>query len=97
MYKNWKDLIKPKALEIEKESLTPFYGKFTAKPLERGFGVTFGNSLRRILLSSLQGAAITQVQIKGVQHEFSTVKGVMEDVTDIILNLKEVKLKRNSE
>jgi len=97
MYKNWKDLIKPKALEIERESMTPNYGKFVAKPLERGFGLTIGNSLRRILLSSLQGAAITQILIKGISHEFSAVKGVMEDVTDIILNLKEVQLKMHSD
>jgi DNA-directed RNA polymerase subunit alpha len=97
MYKNWKDLIKPKALEIERDSLTPHYGKFVARPLERGFGITIGNGLRRILLSSLQGAAITSVAIKGVQHEFSTIKGVMEDVTEFILNLKEVKLKMHSE
>lgn len=96
MYKNWTDLIKPKGLEIDKETLTPFYGKFVAKPLERGFGTTIGNGLRRILLSSLQGAAITQIKIKGVQHEFSTIKGVMEDVTDVILNLKEVKLLMHS-
>ncbi len=96
MYKNWKDLISPKSLEIEKETLTPNYGKFVAKPLERGFGMTIGNSLRRILLSSLQGAAVTQIQIKGVQHEFTTIKGVMEDVTDIILNLKELRLKMHS-
>jgi DNA-directed RNA polymerase subunit alpha len=97
MYKNWKDLIKPKALEIERDSLTPHYGKYVARPLERGFGITIGNGLRRILLSSLQGAAITSVAIKGVQHEFSTIKGVMEDVTEFILNLKEVKLKMHSE
>ena len=73
--KSWKDLIRPKRLEAEKETLTPFYGKFTAEPLERGFGITIGNSLRRILLSSLQGAAITSVKIDGVLHEFSTVPG----------------------
>ena len=97
MYKNWQSLIKPKRLEAEEESLTPFYGKFVAEPLERGFGSTIGNSLRRILLSSIQGAAITSVRIKGVLHEFSTVPGVREDVTDIILNLKEVRLKLFSE
>lgn len=92
-YKNWRSLIRPKFLEIEKESHTSTYGKFTARPLERGFGITLGNSLRRILLSSLQGAAIVSVKIEGVVHEFSTVPGVKEDVTNIILNLKEVKLK----
>jgi DNA-directed RNA polymerase subunit alpha len=84
-------------LEAEKETLTPFYGKFTAEPFERGFGITIGNSLRRILLSSLQGAAITSVKIDGVLHEFSTIPGVKEDVTEIILNLKEVRLKLHTE
>jgi len=93
MYKNWRDLIKPKRLQIESDTLTDTYGKFFAEPFERGFGTTLGNSLRRILLSSLQGAAITSVRIKGVLHEFSTVPGVTEDVTDIILNLKGVLLK----
>lgn len=93
MQKNWRDLIKPKKLEVEKETLTGTYGKFVAEPLERGFGVTIGNSLRRILLSSLQGAAITSVRIDGVLHEFTSVPGVKEDVSDIILNLKQVRLK----
>ena len=97
MHRNWQSLIKPKRLEPEEETLTPFYGKFFAEPLERGFGNTIGNSLRRILLSSIQGAAITSVRIKGVLHEFSTVPGVSEDVTDILLNLKEVRLKLFSE
>jgi DNA-directed RNA polymerase subunit alpha len=92
-----KDLIRPKRLETEKETLTPFYGKFTAEPFERGFGITIGNSLRRILFSSLQGAAITSVKIDGVLHEFSTIPGVKEDVTEIILNLKEVRLKLHTE
>jgi len=93
MYRNWRDLIKPKSLEVEKDSLTGTYGKFTIKPLERGYGLTLGNSLRRILLSSLQGAAVYAVKIDGVLHEFSTIPGVREDVTNIILNLKELKLK----
>jgi DNA-directed RNA polymerase subunit alpha len=97
LYKSWKDLIRPKRLEVDKETLTPFYGKFTAEPFERGFGITIGNSLRRILLSSLQGAAITSVKIDGVLHEFSTVPGVKEDVTELILNLKEVRLKLHTE
>lgn len=92
-----RDLIRPKRLEVEKETLTPFYGKFIAEPLERGFGITIGNSLRRVLLSSIQGAAITSVKIDGVLHEFSTIPGVKEDVTDIILNLKEVRLKLHTE
>jgi len=84
-------------LEVDKETATPFFGKFTAEPLERGLGITLGNSLRRILLSSLQGAAITSVKIDGVLHEFSTIPGVKEDVTEIILNLKEVRLKLHTE
>lgn len=96
MYKNWRDLIRPKQLQVEKETLSNTYGKFYAEPFERGFGTTLGNSLRRILLSTLQGAAITSVRIKGVLHEFSTIQGVTEDVTDIILNLKGVRLKLHS-
>ncbi|NVN90688.1 MAG: DNA-directed RNA polymerase subunit alpha [Desulfuromonadales bacterium] len=96
MYKNWRDLIKPKQLQFEKESLSDTYGKFYAEPFERGFGTTLGNSLRRILLSSLQGSAIASVRIKGVLHEFSAIQGVTEDVTDIILNLKGVRLKLHS-
>ena len=95
--KSLKDLNRPKRLEVEKETLTPFYGKFTADPFERGFGITIGNSLRRILLSALQGAAIASVKIDGVLHEFSTIPGVKEDVTEIILNLKEVRLKLHTE
>src|SRR5256885_321945 len=93
MQKNWRDLIKPKKLEADEKSLTPTYGKFVGEPLERGFGTTIGNSLRRVLLSSLYGAAITAVRIRGILHEFSTLPGVTEDVTDIVLNLKEVRLK----
>ncbi|MBI1992957.1 MAG: DNA-directed RNA polymerase subunit alpha [Deltaproteobacteria bacterium] len=93
MHKHWTDLIKPKKLEVDDKSLTPVYGKFYAEPFERGFGQTVGNSLRRILLSSLMGAAIVSVRIKGILHEFSTIPGITEDVTDIILNLKEVRLK----
>lgn len=85
---------KPKIHKIEESNN---HGKFVIEPLERGYGTTLGNSLRRILLSSLPGAAITDVQIDGVLHEFSTVKGVLEDVTEIILNLKKVALKLNSE
>lgn len=91
MYKNWRNLIKPKRLEAAE--LTSTYGKFVAEPFERGFGTTLGNSLRRILLSSLQGAAISSVRIRNVAHEFSNVSGVTEDVTDIILNLKGVKVR----
>ena len=91
--RNWRDLIRPRGIHIESETLTEFYGKFTAEPLERGYGITIGNSLRRILLSSLQGAAITAVRIDGALHEFTSVTDVVEDVTDIVLNLKEVVLK----
>jgi DNA-directed RNA polymerase subunit alpha len=91
--RNWRDLIKPKGLEVEEKNLTPTYGKFVAEPFERGFGITIGNALRRILLSSLQGAAISAVRIKGVLHEFATLPGVREDVTDVVLNLKQVRLK----
>jgi DNA-directed RNA polymerase subunit alpha len=95
MYRHWTDLIKPKQLEVDEKSLTATYGKFYAEPFERGFGQTIGNSLRRILLSSLMGGAIVAVRIKGILHEFSTIPGVTEDVTDIILNLKEVRLQLN--
>ena len=91
--KNWRDLIKPKRIEVESDTVTDFYGKFICEPLERGFGITLGNSLRRILLSSLQGAAIVSVKFDGVSHEFTTIPGIREDVTDIILNLKSVNLK----
>lgn len=93
MHKNWRDLIKPKKVQVEAESLCDTYGKFYAEPFERGFGTTLGNSLRRVLLSSLQGAAICSVRIKGVLHEFSAIPGVTEDVTDIVLNLKGVRIK----
>ncbi len=98
--KNWRDLIKPRKLELDTDSLTSTFGKFVAEPLERGFGTTLGNSLRRVLLSSLQGAAITSVKIEGsggmVEHEFATVPEVSEDVTDIVLNLKEVRLRMHT-
>jgi len=97
MYRNWETLIKPKTMEIEEETLSPTYGRFHVEPLERGFGITIGNSLRRILLSSLQGAAIYAVRMKGVLHEFSTIYGVREDVTDIILNIKELLVKLHSD
>lgn len=97
MHKNWSELKRPKSLQADKDTLTTTYGKFTAEPFERGFGTTLGNALRRVLLSSLQGAAITSVRIKGVLHEFSTIPGVTEDVTDIILNLKGVLLKLDGE
>lgn len=98
--KNWRDLIKPRKLELEADSANSTYGKFVAEPLERGFGTTLGNSLRRVLLSSLQGAAITTVKIDGaggmVEHEFTTIPEVSEDVTDVVLNLKEVRLRMHT-
>lgn len=93
MQKNWRDLIKPKKLEVDKNTLTNTYGKFTAEPLERGFGITIGNSIRRVLLSSLHGAAIVSAKFTGALHEFSSIPGVKEDVSDIILNLKQVKIR----
>src|SRR6266545_2969247 len=91
MAKNWRDLIRPRTLEVEERGRN--YGKFTCEPLERGFGTTLGNALRRVLLSSLQGAAITHLRIEGALHEFTYLPDVVEDVTDIILNLKEVLLR----
>ncbi len=96
MQTHWTDLIKPNKLEVDEKSLTSVYGRFYAEPFERGFGQTIGNSLRRILLSSLMGTAIVSVRIKGILHEFSTIPGITEDVTDIILNLKEVRIKLNN-
>jgi DNA-directed RNA polymerase subunit alpha len=96
MSRNWRELIRPKSICLDPDSATDFYGKFTCEPLERGFGITVGNSLRRVLLASLQGAAITAVRINGALHEFTTIADVVEDVTDIVLNLKEVVLKAES-
>jgi DNA-directed RNA polymerase subunit alpha len=87
----------PSRVASDRGTLTDTYGKFTAEPFERGFGVTVGNSLRRILLSSLEGSAVTRVKIQGVQHEISTIPGVVEDVTDIILNIKSLVVKNSSE
>ncbi|HSO71149.1 MAG TPA: DNA-directed RNA polymerase subunit alpha [Thermodesulfobacteriota bacterium] len=97
MQRNWRELIRPKKLEVDPDDHSRFYGKFVCEPLERGYGVTIGNSLRRVLISSLQGAAIVSVKIEGVLHEFSTIPGVVEDVTDILLNLKEVRCKLRGE
>lgn len=93
-YRFWRDLIKPKGFEVDRESLREDYAKFTVKPLERGYGVTLGNSLRRILLSSMMGSAVSAVKFEGVLHEFTTLPDVLEDVTDIILNLKEVRFRQ---
>ncbi len=96
LQKNWSELIKPTKMEVNVGETNGRIGKLTAEPLERGFGLTLGNSIRRILLSSLQGAAITSIKIKGVVHEFSTITGVKEDLTDILLNLKSVAVKVHS-
>jgi DNA-directed RNA polymerase subunit alpha len=97
MIQKFRGLQKPKRLECELETLTSTYGKFFAEPFERGFGLTIGNALRRILLSSIEGAAVTTVRIAGALHEFSTIPGVKEDVTDIILNIKGLRVKLNVE
>jgi len=93
----WKGFQKPKRLEFEKEEQTDTFGRFTAQPFERGFGTTVGNALRRVLLSSIEGAAITAIRVEGVLHEFSPIPGAMEDTTDLILNLKRVPLKMHVE
>ena len=95
--KNWQELIKPQKIEIDHGGNAKTTGKIVAEPLERGFGLTLGNALRRILLSSLQGAAVTGVQIDGVLHEFSSIEGVREDVTDIILNVKAISVRMHAE
>jgi len=89
----WKNFQRPKRLEVERDTLTERFGRFYAQPFERGFGTTIGNALRRVLLSSIEGAAITAVKIDGVLHEFSPIPGVVEDATDIILNLKQIPIK----
>jgi DNA-directed RNA polymerase subunit alpha len=93
MYRNWRSLIRPRGVEVQQGEDPRTYAKIVARPLERGFGITLGNALRRVLLSSLQGSAITAIKVEGVLHEFSTIDGVVEDVTDVILNLKGVLLK----
>jgi DNA-directed RNA polymerase subunit alpha len=94
---HWKGFQKPKRLEVDRATLTPLFGRFEAQPFERGFGTTIGNALRRILLSSIDGAAITAIKIDGVLHEFSSVSGVVEDTTDIILNLKQIPFRCHSD
>lgn len=93
IYRNWQELIRPKSIEFDQDTFTHNYGKFSCEPLERGYGMTLGNALRRVLLSSLQGPAIVSVKIENALHEFSSIPGVIEDVTSIILNLKGVRLK----
>ncbi|HEX9974733.1 MAG TPA: DNA-directed RNA polymerase subunit alpha [bacterium] len=90
---NWPNFRMPESIELDESSYTNTYGKFTVQPLERGFGVTIGNALRRVLLSSLPGAAITSIRLEGILHEFSTIPGVVEDIAEIILNLKQVRFK----
>ena len=92
----WRGLELPSRVVGDQATLSDTYGKFTAEPFERGFGTTVGNSLRRVLLSSLEGSAVTRVKIQGVQHEITTIPGVVEDVTDIILNIKSLVVKNNS-
>ena len=94
--KNWKSLIKPGKLDVNLND-DKSYAKIVAEPLEKGYGLTLGNSLRRILLSSIRGTAVTSIQIDGVLHEFTSIKGVREDVTDIVLNVKSLALKSTSE
>jgi DNA-directed RNA polymerase subunit alpha len=93
----WRGLELPSTVDCEQSTLTSTYGKFTAEPFERGFGVTVGNGLRRILLSSLEGSAVTQIKVHGAQHEFTSIPGVMEDMTDIVLNIKSLVIKNESD
>ena len=97
MHIRWRGMELPSAVQCERETLTHYYGKFVAEPFERGFGSTIGNGLRRILLSSLEGAAVTQIKIHSAEHEFTTIPGVLEDVTDIVLNVKSLVVRNYSE
>ncbi|MCH2124874.1 MAG: DNA-directed RNA polymerase subunit alpha [Pirellulaceae bacterium] len=97
MHIRWRGLELPSIVSCDQDTLTSTYGKFTAEPFERGFGTTVGNSLRRILLSSLEGSAITQIKIRSAQHEFTTIPGVLEDMTDVVLNIKSLVVKNHSE
>lgn len=97
MHIRWRGFELPSAVQVDRETLTGTYGKFIADPFERGFGATVGNSLRRVLLSSLEGSAVTQIKIRGAQHEFTTIPGVREDVTEIVLNVKSLVVKNHSE
>jgi DNA-directed RNA polymerase subunit alpha len=92
----WKDFQLPKRLECDEATYTDFYGKFIASPLERGYGVTLGNALRRVLLSSIEGSSVVSVKIEGVHHEFSAIDGVLEDVPEIILNVKNLVIRSHS-
>jgi DNA-directed RNA polymerase subunit alpha len=97
MHIRWRGFELPSIVNVDSSTLTGTYGKFIAEPFERGFGTTIGNSLRRVLLSSLEGSAVTQIKVRGAQHEFSTIKGVLEDVTDIVLNVKSLVVKNHSD
>src|SRR6201988_182016 len=95
MHLRWRGLELPSQVVCDVKSLSSTYCKFTAEPFERGFGVTIGNSLRRILLSSLEGSAVTRIKVQGVQHEFSTIPGVVEDITDMVHNIKSLVVKNH--
>lgn len=97
MHIKWRGLELPSSVQVDQDTLSSTYGRFVAEPFERGFGTTVGNGLRRVLLSSLEGSAVTQIKIRGAQHEFTTLKGVLEDVTDIVLNVKSLVVKNHSD
>ncbi len=97
MHIRWRGLELPSQVVCDLKTLSPTYGKFVAEPFERGFGVTIGNALRRILLSSLEGSAVTQIKIQGAQHEFTTLPGVVEDMTDVVLNVKSLVVKNHTD
>src|SRR5215207_10450933 len=97
MHIRWRGFELPSIVNVDATTLTGTYGKFIAEPFERGFGTTIGNSLRRVLLSSLEGSAITQIKVRGAQHEFTSIPGVLEDVTDIVLNVKSLVVKNHSD
>lgn len=97
MHVKWRGLELPSSVQLDHHTISPTYGKFVAEPFERGFGTTIGNGLRRVLLSSLEGSAVTQIKIRGAQHEFTTLEGVLEDVTDIVLNVKSLVVKNHSD
>jgi DNA-directed RNA polymerase subunit alpha len=97
MHIRWRGLELPSVVTVDAATLSPTYGKFVAEPFERGFGATIGNGLRRVLLSSLEGSAVTQIKVHNAQHEFTTIKGVLEDVTDVVLNVKSLVVKNHSE
>ena len=95
--RNWSELVKPEQITRDEETASDTHGRFVCEPLERGYGTTIGNAMRRVLLASLQGAAFVSVKIAGVQHEFTTIHGVLEDVTDVILNIKQVRMSMDTD